>query len=276
MIYCNLTQQKLPNDVKTMMFPMGEFHVTLPKYDDITVFYDFTQDVFNLSIVLDAWERMYNFNRKPAKAILYCPYLPYARQDRVVNKGEENGLENIIMRLDEFGFTKLITFDLHSHNYDYRILTKPTITDIPQYIIASQAVNDFKPDFLISPDNGAFTKTRLLSKIKNIPVVQCHKKRDPETGKLSGFEIVQGAEFIKGKGLLVDDICDGGGTFIGIAKLFENNHLGLYVTHGGFTKGLGDLLDCFEKIYTTNSYPHHLLEFNKFKIFNVWNYEEYV
>ena len=44
--------------------------------------------------------------------------------------------------------------------------------------------------------------------------------------------------------LIVDDICDGGGTFIPLAKKLKNagaKTVTLYVTHGIFSKGLDPL-----------------------------------
>jgi len=58
--------------------------------------------------------------------------------------------------------------------------------------------------------------------------------------------------------VIVDDLCDGGATFIAEAKyLRENgvtNPLHLFVAHGLFTKGVEPLLGHFEKIICTNSY----------------------
>jgi len=57
--------------------------------------------------------------------------------------------------------------------------------------------------------------------------------------------------------LIVDDICDGGGTFIGlgeaIKKINPSAKLELFVTHGFFTKGLDKLLKLYDTIYTTDS-----------------------
>jgi ribose-phosphate pyrophosphokinase len=56
--------------------------------------------------------------------------------------------------------------------------------------------------------------------------------------------------------LIVDDICDGGGTFIGLAAELKNKNAGklyLAVSHGIFSKGF-DSLKCFDKIFTTNSF----------------------
>lgn len=58
----------------------------------------------------------------------------------------------------------------------------------------------------------------------------------------------------------VSDICDGGGTFIGIADAMKDYglSLGLYVTHGIFSKGFSDLSARFPMIYSSNSlgYEH--------------------
>lgn len=57
--------------------------------------------------------------------------------------------------------------------------------------------------------------------------------------------------------LIIDDLCDGGGTFIALAqKLDELGYTGnkyLYVTHGLFSKGFTALFNHYEHIYTTNS-----------------------
>lgn len=60
--------------------------------------------------------------------------------------------------------------------------------------------------------------------------------------------------------LIVDDLCDGGATFIAEARYlkqkFPNIEINLFVYHGLFTKGVDHLLDYFTKIYSTNSYQH--------------------
>lgn len=66
---------------------------------------------------------------------------------------------------------------------------------------------------------------------------------------------------------ILDDICDGGRTFIEIAKAIKmkqslssavhpENHGKIYlvVTHGIFSAGLKPLNEYFDGIYTTNSY----------------------
>ena len=61
-----------------------------------------------------------------------------------------------------------------------------------------------------------------------------------------------------GKFIIIDDICDGGRTFIGIAEAIkeqvQNPEIYLLVTHGIFSAGYNQLMNYFDKIYTTNSY----------------------
>ena len=53
--------------------------------------------------------------------------------------------------------------------------------------------------------------------------------------------------------IIIDDICDGGGTFVGIADKVGRAPLGMYITHGIFSQGFDALRERFEHIYTTNS-----------------------
>ena len=66
------------------------------------------------------------------------------------------------------------------------------------------------------------------------------------------------SNMLKLKILIVDDLCDGGATFIAEAKylkkLFPDISLSLFVYHGIFSKGITILLEHFDHIYCTNSY----------------------
>ena len=58
--------------------------------------------------------------------------------------------------------------------------------------------------------------------------------------------------------LIVDDLCDAGGTFIGSAQVLRDagaRSVSLYVTHGVFSKGVENLLNNgIDAIYTTTSF----------------------
>lgn len=85
-------------------------------------------------------------------------------------------------------------------------------------------------------------------------IYNCEKVRNPLTGKFEGFTVPEIDRSIPT--IIIDDICDGGGTFIGIAKELNmpKELMGLYVTHGIFSRGFDELCSFFGKIITTNSY----------------------
>lgn len=105
---------------------------------------------------------------------------------------------------------------------------------------------------LISPDAGAYKNTHKTAQLLNADLVPANKTRidgAPDT-------IIQGD--VAGRDcLIVDDLADGGRTFIGLAeKIKENgaNKVFLYVTHGVFSNGLEVLKPHFEKVFCTDSY----------------------
>ena len=57
--------------------------------------------------------------------------------------------------------------------------------------------------------------------------------------------------------MIVDDICDGGRTFTGIAKALKNKNAGniyLAVSHGIFSDGFEKFIGLIDGIFTTNSF----------------------
>lgn len=91
--------------------------------------------------------------------------------------------------------------------------------------------------------------------------VICSKVRDPKTGQLSGFKIENPEVIEENQDLplvVIDDLCDGGGTFKGIAQLLEshcpNRDRAIYVTHMVNPKGIATLSENYKEVYFTNSY----------------------
>jgi len=120
---------------------------------------------------------------------------------------------------------------------------------------------------VVIPDQGARTRTDSLMRAAGARnfVVQCGKTRDPNTGNLSGFELLSGTEGIRGDNcLIVDDLCDGGGTFVGLSNVLRAHgasRVSLCVTHGIFSKGLP--LEGIDHVYTTDSYSDYWAKMNQ-------------
>lgn len=236
-------------------FSGGEPHIKIDPNFDITQKITITHrlnsfnDLGLLCIAVDALRRMDVKNME-----LFIPYFPAARQDRVMIKGEALSVKVYADIINGMQFGKVYVFDAHSE------VTPALLNNcevIPNHTFIQAVVkaigNDVK---LISPDGGALKKIYKVSEfLGGVDVVECSKSRDVKTGRLSGFKVynddLQGADC-----LIVDDICDGGGTFVGLAEELKNKNAGrlyLAVSHGIFNKGFA-VLDCFEKIFTTNSF----------------------
>lgn len=78
------------------------------------------------------------------------------------------------------------------------------------------------------------------------------KKRNVKTGEIT--ETTVHIDDLNGKDCyIVDDICDGGRTFIEIAKVLRRKNSGkiiLMVSHGFFTKGKSVILKHIDSIFT--------------------------
>ncbi len=80
------------------------------------------------------------------------------------------------------------------------------------------------------------------------------KERDVKTGALTNFKTAAN-DLSNQTCFIVDDICDGGGTFAGTAKMLMEEGAAkvvLIVTHGIFSKG--SEIEFVDEIYTTDSY----------------------
>jgi ribose-phosphate pyrophosphokinase len=186
---------------------------------------------------------------------LVMPYIPYARQDRVCADGESFSLKVFADILNSLNFENVYTLDAHS---DVSVSLIKNCVNFSNQRYVNEALLDIgKTLYLISPDLGADKKSeRLFEQFTQFDgIIKCGKKRNPDTGALSGFQVF--CEDLKGKDcIIVDDICDGGGTFLGIAQELKKKNAGdiyLFVTHGIFSKGFTLLKEYFKKIYTTDS-----------------------
>jgi ribose-phosphate pyrophosphokinase len=213
---------------------------------------------------------------------LYVPYFLGARSDRKFGIGGSNYLKQVICPIiNSQNFFTVIVLDPHSdvleaclNNYekiDNHLLVKQALTLIDNKNDARERV------CLVSPDAGAYKKIFDVAKKFDInKVVTATKVRDLKTGKILHTEIPNlpvrlDEDF---KYVIVDDICDGGRTFVELAKAIREQRpaakIYLAVTHGIFSGGFEALGEYFEHVYTTNSIKEQedaylVTRFNVFK-----------
>lgn len=192
---------------------------------------------------------------------LAVSYLLAARMDRVMTPGEPFSLKVITTLLNGAGFGRIRVFDPHS---DVATALLDHAESVDNAAFVHDAIADYQQRHdpekqldwcLVSPDAGALKKIhKVAQQLGAGQVVECLKVRDVRTGHLSGFKVFE--EDLKGQTcFIVDDICDGGGTFIGIASLLKARNAGavvLLVSHGIFSKGFD--LAGIDAIYATDSF----------------------
>ena len=196
---------------------------------------------------------------------LYVPYFLGARSDRKFVPGSVNYLKQVICPIiNAQKFDSVVVLDPHSdvleaclNNFEKvnnHLIVKYALTDIDNTNQAREKV------VLVSPDGGALKKIYdVAAEFQITDIVTAIKHRDIKTGKITHTEVpLKPLEHEYGKKfVIVDDICDGGRTFIELAKAIRERTQGceiyLVVTHGIFSAGLLELSRYFQKIYTTNS-----------------------
>lgn len=207
-------------------------------------------DIGLLALAVDAVRRM-----GVEELHLFLPYMPAARQDRLMVQGEPLSVKVYAEMINTMNFKSVHVFDPHSE-VTPALLERCKVISNQKFI--QRVIKDLNEDvILVSPDAGALKKSYQLSAfLGGIKVVEGSKKRNVKNGKLEGFQVYE--EDLKGKAcLIVDDICDGGGTFLGLAKALKAKHAGslyLAVSHGIFSKNIKALKQTFKAIYTTNSF----------------------
>lgn len=243
---------------ESFIFSGGEPHIKIrPDVDTnqpITVTHRLNSfnDVGLLLVAVDALRRMH-----VDKINLFIPYFPAARQDRVMVKGEPLTAKVYAELINALQLSKVTVFDAHSE------VTPALLNNceaVSNHRFIQQVLKITGNDcLLISPDGGALKKIYKVSEyLGGIPVVECSKSRDVTTGKLKGFKVY--ADDLQGKDcLIVDDICDGGGTFIGLAEELKKKNCGaiyLAVSHGIFSQGFEKFSPAFKRIFTTDSFQN--------------------
>jgi ribose-phosphate pyrophosphokinase len=182
---------------------------------------------------------------------LVIPYIPGGRQDRLKWEGDWlYTLKWVAKQINAQEFDKVITYDPHS------MATAAMINrlHVPDLWFTGDTGRD-RYAGVIAPDLGATKRAEEFGHKMGKPVFHASKVRDPKTNKLSGFHfldtLVPDQTY-----LVVDDLCDAGGTFVGLAQEAAKVYgvrLDLFVTHGLFTKGFDELLKHYNRIHTTDS-----------------------
>lgn len=186
---------------------------------------------------------------------LIMPFVPCGRQDRVTGEGFELNAftlkHTVAPIINSCNFSQIVVCDAHS-NVTGAVFNALEFIDISQTnLIKTRCDNtDFNTiaDVVVSPDAGASKKAAAVA--PKLPIIVATKNRNLVTMELTDTEIYGNVE---GKICLIpDDICDGGRTFINLAKKLKEKgatKVILLVTHGIFSYGFEPLREYIDHVY---------------------------
>lgn len=252
--------------VQLQTYPSGEHRVNTQPRNQVTnirVRANFTasnmmhqcmQLVFVMDILSNNYPDVYK--------TLEIPYMPYSRQDRRCAEGDSDQL-NIWLDMIDGYFSEIVTYDMHNPESLDRVNPGSDFRNIPQLsLIKSWPIIDrriygakLEGCVLVAPDDGARWKSLEVADHYKLDSTWATKKRDPKTGEITGTSVVA-LGMVKGKQVIIcDDICDGGRTFIELAKVLKEHgatRVVLYVTHGILSKGCQVLTEWIDEVYIYN------------------------
>lgn len=255
----NLSRYFKPSNIDipftSFIFPGGEAHIKiqLGSYDRVRIKTSLqnSNDIMTLLLATDALRGM-----NPTTEIdVLIPYIPYARQDRLMIPGEPLSAKVFANIINAQNYKWVTVFDPHSDVVT--ALLDNVITLSNTELVQSALIDIGCSTVLVSPDAGAEKKIyKLASKLHFgvTDIVRAGKVRDVRTGSIIATELfgdVQNKNCV-----IVDDIIDGGRTFTELGTVLKKagaNKLFLVGSHGIFSKGTDVFNGLYDKIYISNS-----------------------
>ena len=234
-------------------FSAGELKIKLfgcgKERMDIVWHYENDAELFTIMCIRDYYASH--------KAILYIPYLPHARMDRVKNPEDVFTLRTFAHVINSMNFERVYVSDAHS-NVGPALIDRCHDVNALTWIQEAITQLGYAKDniCLFFPDEGA--QKRYGTMFPDYKQAFGIKNRNWETGKIEGYMIV-GEDNVKDNHILIiDDICSYGNTFVKAAEALHEagaNGIDLYVTHCEEAVVKGDVFKCglIDKVFTTDS-----------------------
>lgn len=251
---------------KIQSFPDGQHNIIIEDEIEFEINSSVTiksrlNNFIDLEIILCATQALREMGCRNIE--LYVPYIIGARSDRKFIDGSVNYVKNIISPiLNSQNYSTIYTIDPHSDVLEAclnRFQKEDNYNLVSKCLDHIRQINEnqFQP-VLVSPDAGALKKIYNISKKVGITdIILASKNRDPLTGNILGTVIDIEPQYLNYDFVIIDDICDGGGTFIQLAKKIKekapNAKIYLIITHGIFSAGLDVLKEHLNLVCCTNS-----------------------
>lgn len=236
------------------VFPGGEIHIrlgdALPYGQPVVIeaALKSAADIMALLMLTDAVRRA-----GAGDITLKMSYLPYARQDRICNDGEALAVRVMCELINAQSYAAVEIWDIHS---DVGAALINRVRIVPVGDLLERVSLDFSRTVFVAPDAGAMKRVASAARRFGASMVRADKTRDTATGAITGT-VVYSDPIGDRDFLIVDDICDGGRTFIELAKVLRpltDGKIMLYVTHGIFSHGTAVFDGIIDEVFVANSF----------------------
>lgn len=246
-------------------YPDGSFYVTVEEFTPEFLFRINTyEDLWELNQILDVYK-----HRDYPKPLVTIPCLIDAQADRRFQNSQPHGLKLVL----DFLNGMYATFEVfHPHNAEAVEAVLNNVRIIDNAVFISEVLTELHFEnngvrtegkledhlILMSSDAGGFKPLmKLCDRLDwEGETFSASKSRKYVDGKSKLVQQIDREDFGDKDILIIDDICVKGGTFIGLAKMLRERNVGklyLAVSHLTLETVSEDLVNAFDKIYTTNS-----------------------
>ena len=226
------------------------------------------EHVMELLVMLDA------FRRSSAERVTaVVPYYGYGRSDKKDRPRVPISAKLIANLITVAGADRLLTIDLHAAQIQ-------GFFDIPvDHLYAAPVMIGYYQDnplpnlTVVAPDTGGAERARAYAKRLDAELALCDKRRE----KANVAEVMNVVGDVRGRScLIVDDMCDTGGSLTKVAKALKNAGAGRIhacFTHAVLSGQAVKQLDEseIEQVIITNTIPlrDHACELKKIKVLSI-------
>ena len=208
------------------------------------------EDLFSAASVKEAWDAENSmFTGQKAVLKLFC--LIGQRSDRRFSPATSFDLKIIAQFINSMRFDRVEI--LHPHSPISLALIANSVA-ISHFKYVEKAYKSIGNPILVSPDAGAYKTTHEIAEKLDASLVPSNKVR------VNGAPEVKIQGDVAGKNcLIVDDLADGGRTFMNLGKILKQQgatKVYLYVTHAQFNFGFEEIKETIDHVYCTNSYKN--------------------
>jgi ribose-phosphate pyrophosphokinase len=211
-------------------------------------------NLMELLVMLDA------FRRSSAERVTaVIPYYGYARSDKKDRPRVSIAAKLVANLIATAGADRILTMDLHAAQIQgFFDIPVDHLYAAPVFIGYYQA-NPMLNLTVVAPDTGGAERARAYAKRLEAELALCDKRRE----KANVAEVMNVVGDVRGRNcLIVDDMCDTGGSLTKVAKALKN--AGAASIHACFTHAVLSGRACeqladsdLEQVVTTNTIPFH-------------------